>query len=153
AQIDWGLIGIGVFIGVVIIIIDEILRARTRHQLPPLAVGLGIYLPAATTSAAVLGAVIGWAYNRWIAPRPGAAVAKRLGVLIASGLIVGESLFGVLNAGVIVATGKAAPFALVADSFTPVATVISPIILGLTIYALLRWTATAGRRIGARGKN
>jgi hypothetical protein len=35
-----------------------------------------------------------------------------MGVLMASGLIVGESLFGVFNAGVIGATENEAPFAV-----------------------------------------
>ena len=111
------MISIGVLIGIVIIIIDEVLRAKTRYQLPPLAVGLGIYLPPATTSAAVVGAVVGWIYNRWVAQKPGGDVARRMGVLVASGMIVGESLFGVLLAGVIVATGNASPFAIVGDAF------------------------------------
>lgn len=153
AQIDWGLIGIGGLIGAGMIVIDEVLRAKTRHQLPPLAVGLGMYLPAATTAAAVLGAVLGWAYNRWISRRPGAAVAKRLGVLIASGLIVGESLFGVVNAAVIIKTQKAAPFTLAGPDFASVAMFLSPIALALTIFALLRWAARAAQRLSARGEN
>jgi hypothetical protein len=45
--------------------------------------------------------------------------AERLGTLVASGLIVGESLWGVINAGLIVALSKDAPIALVPESFTP----------------------------------
>ena len=54
--------------------------SRNRYRLPPLAVGLGIYLPAATTSPAVLGAVCGYFYNRWVSKRPDGERAKRLGV-------------------------------------------------------------------------
>ena len=140
-QIDWGLIGVGVLIGAIIIIIDELLRANTKFQLPPLAVGLGIYLPATTTSATVVGAVAGWAYNRWVSTRPNADVARRMGVLIASGLIVGESLFGVLLAGVIVATGNATPFAIVGDAFQKYAVPLGGIVFVLTIVALYRWCA------------
>jgi putative OPT family oligopeptide transporter len=140
-QIDWGLIGTGVLIGAVIIIIDETLRATRRGQLPPLAVGLGIYLPASTTSAVVVGAVAGWAYNRWVATRPSGEVARRLGVLIASGLIVGESLFGVLLAGIIVATGNASPFGLVGDSFATAGMWLGGIVFLLVVFALYRFGA------------
>src|SRR5262249_34425119 len=67
------------------------------------------------------GAIIGWLYNRAMDRRGNAEMAKRFGVLLASGLIVGESILGVLNAGLIVATGKAAPLALVGDSFAATA--------------------------------
>jgi putative OPT family oligopeptide transporter len=145
-QIDWGLIGIGVLIGIGIIIIDESLRAKTRYQLPPLAVGLGIYLPATTTAAAVVGAVVGWAYNRWVKDRPNGEVARRMGVLIASGLIVGESLFGVLLAGVIVGTGNATPFALVGDDFQTIAMPLGGIAFAASIYALYSWSAKLAQR-------
>jgi putative OPT family oligopeptide transporter len=142
-QINWTLIGTGVLIGIGIIIIDELLKAKTHYQLPPLAVGLGIYLPAATTSAAVLGAVVGWIYNRRVSNQPAAALARRMGVLVSSGLIVGESLFGVVLAGVIVASGNATPFALVGDSFTPFAMFLAGLALIVSIIALFRWSANA----------
>ncbi|HME81130.1 MAG TPA: oligopeptide transporter, OPT family [Candidatus Eremiobacteraceae bacterium] len=146
-EIDWGLLGIGALIGVVLIAIDELLRAKTRYQFPPLAVGLGIYLPAATTSAAVVGAVAGWIYNRWVARGPNADIARRMGVLVASGLIVGESLFGVLLAGVIVSTGNATPFALVGDSFQVFAVPLAAIAFVVTIVALYRWSARLAQSI------
>jgi putative OPT family oligopeptide transporter len=140
-QINWGLIGTGVLIGAGIILIDEVLRATTRFQLPPLAVGLGIYLPPATTAAAVLGAVVGWGYNRWVATKPNGEVARRLGVLIASGFIVGESIFGVVLAGVIVASGSSTPFAVVGDSFQTISMWIGAIAFAIVIYASYRWSA------------
>ena len=146
-HIDWGLIGIGVLIGIVIIAIDETLRRRIPgFKLPPLAVGLGIYLPAGTTAPAVLGAVLGWAYNRWVKNGPNAEVAKRLAVLVASGLIVGESLFGVFLAGLIVVSGKATPLALVGDAFQPVANVVGPIAFAIVLVALYTWTARLGQK-------
>ena len=48
ADIDWSLIRTGGLIGLFIILLDEILARTTRHmRVPPLAVGLGIYLPTA----------------------------------------------------------------------------------------------------------
>jgi len=43
--------------------------------------------------------------------------AQRLGTLVASGLIVGESIWGVINAGLIVGFSKDAPIALVPEEF------------------------------------
>jgi hypothetical protein len=43
--------------------------------------------------------------------------AERLGTLVASGLIVGESIWGVINAGLIVGFSKDAPIALVPEDF------------------------------------
>ncbi len=146
-QIRWDLIGIGVLIGIAVIIADLLLKRTKGRQLPPLAVGLGIYLPATTTSAAVLGAVVGWAYNRWVAKGPNADIARRMGVLIASGLIVGESLFGVLLAGIIVATGNATPFAIFGDSFQNVATIIGAIAFAAAVVVLYRWSAGMARRM------
>ena len=45
--------------------------------------------------------------------------AQRLGTLVASGLIVGESIWGVINAGLIVGFSKDAPIALVPENFAP----------------------------------
>ena len=45
------------------------------------------------------------------------ARARRRGVLLASGLIVGESLMGVLLAGIIGATGNQAPLSVVGADF------------------------------------
>jgi putative OPT family oligopeptide transporter len=143
-QINWSLIGAGVIIGTFIIIIDEVLRARTRLQLPPLAVGLGIYLPAATTSAVVVGALAGWIYNRRMTNRPNQATARRMGVLVSSGLIVGESLFGVLLAAVIVATKNASPFAIVGDSFAPAATVLGALAFACAVVLLFAFSAKLG---------
>src|SRR5439155_22711549 len=56
ADIDWSLIRTGGFIGVCIILLDEILARATRHmRVPPVAVGLGIYLPTQTTLMVVVG--------------------------------------------------------------------------------------------------
>jgi putative OPT family oligopeptide transporter len=112
-HLDWNLIGAGGLIGAAIVVLDEICRWRKWLRVPPLAVGLGIYLPMAATLPVVIGALIGWLYNR----RVRTARAERLGVLIASGMIVGESIFGVINAGIIVAANRDAPLAVVGADF------------------------------------
>ena len=115
-KLDWNLIGIGALIGVGAIIVDEALRATKRGSLPPLAMGMGMYLPMTLTLLIPVGALLGWLYDKWAdrrATHP--EFAKRLGVLMATGLIVGESLFGVLFAGIVGATDNDSPLALVTD--------------------------------------
>jgi len=114
-NLDWNLIGLGAAIGVVVVIIDEVLRKTGKRSLPPLAVGMGIYLPMALTLLIPVGAAIGSAYNKWAERAPNPAFAQRLGVLMATGLIVGESLFGVAFAAIVGATDNDAPLALVEE--------------------------------------
>lgn len=112
-NLNWSLIGLGAAIGVGVIIVDEILNHTTRFALPPLAVGMGMYLPMSLTLIIPLGAVLGLFYNRW-ADRTGGNVErkKRLGVLLATGMIVGESLYGVVFAGFVAGTGSDDPFSI-----------------------------------------
>ena len=114
-SLDWNLIGLGALIGVVACIVDELLRKSKRGMLPPLAVGMGIYLPMALTLLIPVGALIGHFYDRWAKTAPNPAFAERLGVLMATGLIVGESLFGVAFAALVGATDNATPLALVEE--------------------------------------
>ena len=93
-SLDWLMIGIGAVIGVVLIILDALLKATKKGSLPPLAVGIGIYLPMSATFAVVVGAFVGHWYNGRAAKSREPARMERLGTLVASGLIVGESLFG-----------------------------------------------------------
>src|SRR5260221_12753877 len=108
---------VGPLIGVVWTVMDEALGKAGLTRLPPLASGIGISLPVVATAPIVLRAISGWLYQRWIAGQPYAPIARRLVVLLASGLIVGESLFGVLLAGLVVITNKTTPLAVVGDNF------------------------------------
>ncbi len=120
-KLNWNMIVIGIALGVVLIVIDEILRRRAGPaRLPVLAVGIGIYLPPTISSALVVGAVLAWFLLRAERRRATARGdnvklalehAERRGTLLASGLIVGESLIGVLLAAVIGLSGKDAPLA------------------------------------------
>ncbi|HEY5341374.1 MAG TPA: oligopeptide transporter, OPT family [Candidatus Aquilonibacter sp.] len=146
-QINWSLIGVGVLVGCTVIAIDEIGRISRRFRFPPLAVGLGIYLPASTTAPAVLGAVFGALYNRWVSTKPNAAPAKRLGVLIASGFITGESIFGVLLAGVIYVSNNPTPLAIVGDGFAPAANVLAGIAFIAVPLLVYRWIGLRARSL------
>ena len=143
-DLNWGLIGLGALIGVGVIAIDEALSRTGRFRLPPLAVGMGMYLPMALTLIIPIGALLGRQYDRW-AERTGGDVEqkKRLGVLMATGLIVGESLFGVLFAGIVAASGSDAPLAIVGDGFENVAVVLGVVVFAALVAALYRYTRRA----------
>lgn len=142
----WDLIGLGALIGVVVILLDEALGKAGKMRLPPLAVGIGVYLPMATTMAVVIGAVAGRIYNRLVAGTRHAETARRLGVLLASGLIVGESLFGVFLAAVIVGTDRPSPFALFGDDFATTAMALGAVAFAAVVVALYAWTARQARK-------
>ncbi len=138
-DLDWNLIGSGALIGVGVILLDEVLRRFSAIHMPPLAVGLGIYLPTATTLMIVVGAVAGWAYDRRAARTANPESTRQLGVLMASGMIVGESLVGVLLAAAVVFSGKAAPLALVGDEFADASVWLGGIAFAASIIALYAW--------------
>ncbi len=140
-QLDWNLIGIGAAGGAVVVLLDEALGRARLPGLPPLAVGLGVYLPMGTTAMIVIGAIAGWVFTRRVAGRPGEEAARRLGTLLASGYIVGESLIGVALAALVVFLGKDAPLALVGDGFQPIATVLTPAAFAAVVFLLYRWIA------------
>ena len=135
---DWQLIEIGAAIGVVVIIIDEVLRKMKRGALPPLAVGMGIYLPMALTLLIPLGALLGWFYDKWAARTSNPEFAQRMGVLLATGLIVGESIMGVVYAGIVAATQSDAPLALVSEN--PWAVPLGIVIFLAVVLGFYAWT-------------
>ncbi len=157
-KLDWTMIGIGVAVGIALIIVDEILKKLGGvARLPPLAVGLGIYLPSAVTTPVSAGALVGWLADRYLKKRAAKAgiartgpafeayaeLPRRRGTLIASGLIVGESLVGVMMAGLIVAADNQAPIALVGDSFAPIAEWLAAIFFAIACIDLYRRVVTS----------
>jgi putative OPT family oligopeptide transporter len=118
-NLEWKMIGVGALVGVGLILLDATLGAMKKLRIPPLAVGIGIYLPMSATFAVVIGAVLSHWYDGRTRSTANPERAERLGTLVASGLIVGESLWGVINAGLIVGFSKDAPIGIVAEDFAP----------------------------------
>lgn len=147
-DLQWNLIGMGALIGCAAILVDEILRAVTRKRmsLPPLAVGMGMYLPMTTTILIPIGALLGMLYNRYADRTQRPEFSRRLGVLLATGLIVGESLFGVVFAGIVAATGKEAPLAIVGDAFATPAIWIGLVVFAAGALGLYAWTHCTAKK-------
>ena len=140
ADIDWSLIRIGAMIGIGIILLDEILRRTTKHMhVPPLAVGLGIYLPTQSTLMIVVGAIVGWFYDRRADRTPKPEATKQLGVLLASGLIVGEGILGVVISAIVVFSGKDAPLSVVGPAYETAGVIIGGAAFVIIAFVLYRW--------------
>ena len=139
-DLNWSRIGLGIGLGVLVIVIDEVGKATKKFSLPPLAVGMGLYLPQTSTLMIAVGAVLGFAYDRW-AVRRGVEVeaTKRFGVLLSTGLIVGESLFGVIYAGIVAGSGKEEPLAIVGDSFAVPSQIIGLVLFIGSVALLYRY--------------
>jgi putative OPT family oligopeptide transporter len=146
SSLDWGLIREGAIIGAIAVVVDEALKrfSNKRLHLPPLAIGMGIYLPLEADLLIPFGAVLGWFYNRWALQSKSPAFAERMGVLMATGLIVGESLMGVVYAFAVAAAEKAGSpdsanvLALVAP-YSQVM-IVSMFVFAIAIGGLYLWT-------------
>ncbi|TPG22783.1 oligopeptide transporter, OPT family [Sphingomonas koreensis] len=133
-DLNWAMIGYGALTGVGLIVLDNVMGRAKLLRLPPLAVGIGIYLPMSVILPTVVGSVIGLFYDRWADRRAAREFARRMGVLVATGMIVGESLWGVAFAGIVAASGSDAPLALVGPGFAPYA-----LIGGTILFIALTW--------------
>jgi hypothetical protein len=74
---------------------------------------LGIYLPTSSTLMIIVGAVAGWFYDRRANRTSRPEATKQLGVLLASGLIVGEGIIAVVISLVKAFSTTPTPLALV----------------------------------------
>jgi putative OPT family oligopeptide transporter len=95
-QMAWGLLGIGAAFGIALLLFG----ARS-----PMLVAVGMYLPFDTSSAIFVGGLIKWIVDR-IAEKRSAPDKQRIeekGTLLASGLIAGEAIVGILLAVVFLA--------------------------------------------------
>ncbi|MFV0284730.1 MAG: OPT family oligopeptide transporter [Castellaniella sp.] len=157
--LDWTYIRIGVLVGAVLIVFDWILGRFSRFRVPPLAVAMGVYLPPTVATALFVGALISWFVRIRIRARTlpdgpdrvqaAKQASERTGTLFASGLIVGESLVGVVLAIVIVGSmasgGGDAPLAVAGPGFASVATGIGLLAFALMCVVFVRRVLGAGK--------
>ena len=112
AGIQWNFIMMGFALAVALIILDKIQEKRgSTFRFPVLAVAVGIYLPLGLSVPIFIGGVLAWMVKRRSADLDDAQWTRRegLGLLVASGLITGEALMGVLVA-LLAGAGIALPF-------------------------------------------
>ena len=94
-ELPWDMVGYGAALGVLILIIDEVLKrsgSKFRAYLMPIAVGM--YLPFGLATPILIGGLIAWFYTRGKPEKEHESILHR-GVLFASGVIAGEALTAV----------------------------------------------------------
>lgn len=148
----WDLIAIGGGIIAVTIAIDEWLGLRANRaggkglRLPPLGVAMGMYLPISLILPTAIGALIGHRWDRMSDRSARPEFMKRSGVLLATGIIVGDSLLGLGFAAAVAGLGEQ-PFAIVGDSFAGRAKVIALVAMGALLWLGYSRTRTAAFKV------
>lgn len=95
-NLDWTMLTLGTLLGIVMLFFDGFLQ-RFGLCFPPLAAGMGLYLPPEVSTTIAIGALIRWFFTK---------KENKNGIMLASGFVVGESMIGILLAAITAITGK-----------------------------------------------
>jgi len=102
-NLPWDMVEFGALLGIAIIILDTIQEKRgASFRFPILAVAVGIYLPVSLSTPIFIGGMLAHLAKKLGATKRG----DKAGLLMASGLITGEALMGILVAIPIFMTGN-----------------------------------------------
>ncbi|MFH0903126.1 MAG: OPT/YSL family transporter, partial [Pseudomonadota bacterium] len=134
-QMAWPLVVVGILMGLAMVMV----KVRS-----PMLVSVGMYLPVETTFAIFVGGIIRWLTDSFAKRQSlnGAQHARveNTGVLVASGLIAGEALMGLVIAAIVFFTDK--PFPTISWSG---AGVVAPLVMiGLAILLIYKPLGSAG---------
>ncbi|WP_192709953.1 OPT family oligopeptide transporter [Methylobacterium sp. OAE515] len=159
SELPWRMVLIGAGLGVVLVAAETWLKRRNL-TFPALTVGIGMYLPLSVEMTIAIGGILGWVAERRLRARVGGkgdkkadkavGAARRRGVLLASGFLVGESCVGVLLAGTDLLAGHSSAIAIAGKGFAPYATGLglAVFLAGLAVY--LRMVSAAEPSTGER---
>ena len=142
-NLPWDMVYIGMAIGIAIILVDQYQKnRRASFRIPILAVAVGIYLPFELDSAIMVGGLIAWMVQRHLNKKKRAEKPdhnKRVkkseegGLLIASGLITGEALIGILLAVPVAIYGRSDVLQIMDEPLTTVIGVGVILLIGIWI--------------------
>jgi putative OPT family oligopeptide transporter len=158
-SLPWLTIGVGAAIGIAIIAVDEVLKAKgAKFRMPVLAAAVGIYLPLELSVPIFVGGMLAWLCERALkvngratTPEDGERLGRK-GMLFAAGVITGEALMGIVIAVAIWLTER--PDALALPEGFRLGQTAAGEWIGLAVLALLGYwlyrtaTSTAGTRPG-----
>jgi putative OPT family oligopeptide transporter len=138
-DLPWGFVIIGIALGVAVIVLDEYLQRRgIEFRTPVLAVAIGIYLPFELEVPIFTGGLIAWFVHRGVK----ADGQNQNGLLLASGLITGEALAGIMLAIPMVIFQRTDILTISDKPLVPVLGVIL-----LAVVALWLWRAGDSERV------
>ncbi len=150
-QLAWGMVAIGAVLGAALVVLEGWLRRTRGFSLPALTVGIGIYLPYEVSLTIAIGGVIGWFAERAVARSGNAkgaegradaeARARRRGVLLASGFLVGESITGVLLAAADAIGGHGGSLAVQGLGGGHISTVLAALIFACALAGFYRFAS------------
>lgn len=133
AELPWHLIAAGAAAGLIIIVVDQmvLLPRKAKFRLFVMPVAVGMYLPLGLSVAILVGGLIAWASGRAHTNPEDRGRGHEKGVLLASGLIAGEAI-----AGVLIAIPKAAEIDLpnLEGAFAPFLTSFTLIAVAFLMY-------------------
>ncbi len=122
-QMAWPLVIMGAIFAIALILIGAP---------SPMLIAVGMYLPFHTTFAIFIGGIIKWIADGYIKKRKlNKEKAANTGILLASGLIAGQALMGIIIAGTVVAGGGESIMPSIIKGGSPW--------LALPVFALLAW--------------
>ena len=138
-DLPWGFVIIGIALGAAVIVLDEYLQRREiEFRTPVLAVAIGIYLPFELEVPIFTGGLIAWFVHRGVK----ADGQNQNGLLLASGLITGEALAGIMLAIPMVIFQRTDILTISDKPLVPVLGVIL-----LAVVALWLWRAGDSERV------
>ncbi|MEZ4987394.1 MAG: oligopeptide transporter, OPT family [Saprospiraceae bacterium] len=148
-NLPWTMVYIGMGLGALIIMADQFQKNRgSDFRIPILAVAVGLYLPFELDSAIMLGGIVSWLVSRYqqknaiadaTAHEAAEKQSERTGLLIASGLITGEALVGILLAVPVAIYGSSEVLSLHVD----LGMIAGVVVVTGICYWLYRTAATA----------
>ena len=159
SELPWRMVLIGAGLGVVLVAAETWLKRRDL-TFPALTVGIGMYLPLSVEMTIAIGGILGWFAERRLRARVGGrgdetadravGAARRRGVLLASGFLVGESCIGVVLAGTDLLAGHSAALAIGGKDFAPYATGLGLVVFLVSLAVYLRLISTPDEAIRTR---
>lgn len=146
-HLESNMLFIGCGLALVLALVDQFLK-RKHFRLPPLAVGLGVYLPPDVIMPIFVGAFISYLVSKRMQRTALSEEiknnAKQNGVLLACGLVAGSALMGVILAIPFAILGTTNALSLVSSHFGSWATALAL----LVTVGLCYWLYRTAQKVG-----
>ncbi|MCF6765027.1 oligopeptide transporter, OPT family [Thiotrichales bacterium 19S3-7] len=143
-KMNWSMLLFGALVGIVLIIVDQmVFKPMKWPRISLFSFAIAIYLPMSMILPIVVGGFLSLFTHRNLKKRYQSKKAfenaKTSGILVASGMIVGEALMSIFIAGVIGYTGSQDALSLVGASFEMAANVLGVVCFIISLLILYRY--------------